>query len=224
LTLDETAALLSKEGVCEQAAFLDAATPQAVDQVLGTTLAASPANLDAAGFLFPDTYLLGQKDDPGRIVGLMAGEFKEKFYDPYWVPAARLKPWGSLLQVVTLASLVEKEARVEADRPLIAGVLLHRIQVGMRLQCDATVQFALGEHKARLTDQDLKVDSPYNTYLHNGLPPGPICNPGLPALRAALQPAATDYLFYVARRDGTHAYAKTFEEHKANIAAVRGGK
>jgi UPF0755 protein len=153
----------------------------------------------------------------------MLAEFKQKFYDPFWLPAVALKPWGNLLQVVTLGSLVEKEARVEAERPLIAGVLLHRLRTGMRLQCDATVQFALGEHKARLTDRDLKIDSPYNTYLHPGLPPGPICNPGLPSLQAALHPGTTDYLFYVAKRDGTHAFAKTFEEHKANITALRGG-
>jgi UPF0755 protein len=224
LTLEETAAKLEKEGVCPLPEFLGAATPEAVEQVLGTTLPAAPGvDLDAAGFLFPDTYLLGQNDDPQRLVGLMVGEFKQKFYDPYWQPAVAQKPWGNLLQVVTLASLVEKEARADSERALIAGVLVHRLRTGMRLQCDATVQFALGEHKARLTDEDLKTDSPYNTYLHNGLPPGPICDPGLPSLQAALHPVTTDYLFYVAKHDGTHLFAKSFEEHKANIAALRGG-
>jgi UPF0755 protein len=223
LTLEETAAVLGKAGICEAPAFLDAATPEAVDQALGTSLASRVPQIDAAGFLFPDTYLLGHNDDPARVIAMMLAEFKEKFYDPYWLPAVAQKPWGNILQVVTLASLVEKEARVDSDRPLIAGVLVHRIRTGMRLQCDATVQYALGRHKAHLTDQDLKADSPYNTYLHNGLPPGPICNPGLPSLQAALHPAATDYLFYVAKPEGTHIFTKTYPEHLAAKKSLHGG-
>ena len=222
MTKDEMAFLVEKEQVCDRPSFLGAATPEAVTQALGATLPAKAG--DAEGFLFPDTYLLGIGDDPDRIVGLMLARFKEQFYDPYWLPAAGAKPWGSLHQVATLASLVEKEARADAERPLIAGVLLGRLRKGMLLQCDATVQYALGEHKPRLTYEDLKVDSPYNTYKYKGLPPGPICSPGLPSLRAALRPQSTDYLFYVAKPDGTHVFTKTYPEHLAAIKALRGGQ
>ncbi len=216
----EMAPILEKEQICDSAAFLGASGQEAVEQVLGTKL---PDKAGVAeGFLFPDTYLLGIGDDPDRLVTQMVGRFKEQFFDPYWLPASRTKPWGNLFQVVTLASLVEKEAKHDSERPLIAGVLLGRLRKTMLLQCDATVQYALGAHKSRLTFEDLKVNSPYNTYLHKGLPPGPLCNPGLPSLRAALNPQATDYLFYVAKPDGTHAFSRTFEEHQAAIKSLRG--
>jgi len=105
---------------------------------------------------------------------------------------------------------------------VIAGGLVNRLAKGMRLQCDATVQYALGDHKARLTYADLKVNSPYNTYLHAGLPPGAICNPGLDCLEAALKPAKVPYLFYVARANGTHVFTNTYEQHLAAIKQVRG--
>jgi UPF0755 protein len=125
-------------------------------------------------------------------------------------------------QVITLASLVEREAKKPEERPLIAGVLLNRLRLGMPLQCDASVQYALGTHKARLSIEDTKVDSPYNTYQHKGLPPGPICNPGLACIKAVLNPAPTRYLYYVAKPDGSHVFSTTFEEHvraKKRIAA-----
>jgi UPF0755 protein len=222
MTLDDMATLLEKEKVCDRPSFLGAATPEAVGQVLGSAL--PPKAGDAEGFLFPDTYLLGVGDDPARIVGQMLAQFKQEFYDPFWLPAVAQKPWGSLYQVVTLASLVEKEARLNSERTLIAGVLLKRLRQDMPLQCDATVQYALGQHKARLTYEDLKIDSPYNTYKYKGLPPGPICSPGLPSLRAALYPQVGDYLFYVAKPDGSHVFSRTYEEHQAAIKALRGGQ
>jgi UPF0755 protein len=221
LTLQACANLLAKAEVCSVPDLYGAASTDAVDKLLGTRLPASAG--DAEGFLFPDTYFFATGDDPDRIVASMVGAFKQKFYDPDWVPASTQKPWGSLYQVVILASLVEKEAQADSERPLIAGVLLGRIRKGMRLQCDATVQYALLTHHERLTLADLKVPSPYNTYLHKGLPPGPICNPGLPSLQAALHPQATDYLFYVARPgQKTHVFTRTFEEHQAAIKALRG--
>ncbi len=219
--LDEISALLEKEQVCERPSFLGAASDQAVNQVLGVTLPAKAGT--AEGYLFPDTYFFAVGEDPVRVVQTMVSQFKIKFYDPIWLPAAARRPWGSLHQVVTLASLVEKEARADEERALIAGVLLKRLRQNMLLQCDATVQYALGQHKPRLTLEDLKVDSPYNTYKYPGLPPGPICCPGLPSLQAALYPQQTDYLFYVAKPDGTHVFSRTYEEHLAAKRALQGG-
>jgi UPF0755 protein len=148
-------------------------------------------------------------------------EFDRRVVKELWQKLPATQRWGSLHQAVTLASLVEEEARVDSERALIAGVLKNRLARGMRLQCDATVQYALGKHRARLSYKDVTVDSPYNTYKYAGLPPGPICNPGLPSLRAALKPAPSVYLFYVARADGRHIFSRTYEEHLAAKRAVQ---
>ncbi len=159
------------------------------------------------GYLFPSTYELPVGGEAEEAVGAMLSAFQTVFAEPY---AADIAKRGlSLHEIVTLASLVEREARKAEERALIAGVLQNRLDKGMRLQCDATVQYALGEHHTRLLYRDLKVDSPYNTYLHAGLPPGPICNPGLECLKAALYPAQTDKLFYVARADGSHVFTRS---------------
>jgi UPF0755 protein len=116
---------------------------------------------------------------------------------------------------------VEAEAKQDRERALIAGVLVNRLKKSMKLQCDATVQYALGQRKERLSYDDLKVDSPYNTYLHYGLPPGPINNPGRKSIAAARRPQASAYLFYVARPDGSHIFSRTYAEHLAAISALR---
>lgn len=172
------------------------------------------------GYLFPTTYDLPVGEKASFIVSEMVATFNEVFYKPNQAAIAGSKL--KLRDLVTLASLVEREARVPKERPVIAGVLMNRLNKGMRLQCDATVQYALGNHKARLTYADLKVDSPYNTYLHAGLPPGAICNPGLDCLMAALRPASVPYLFYVARPNGTHVFTETYAQHLAAIKQVRG--
>ena len=123
----------------------------------------------------------------------------------------------SVKEIVTVASLVEREARVESERPLIAGVIYNRVNANMLLQIDATVQYALGEQKERLLYKDLEIDSPYNTYKYPGLPPGPIASPGLSCIEAALNPEASNYLFYQTSKagDGTHYFCETYEEHVA---------
>ena len=173
------------------------------------------------GYLFPSTFTFDVGQKPELIVSEMAAALDGVFVKPNLAEIRRGKL--SVHELITLASLVEREARVGRERPLIAGVIVNRLAKGMRLQIDATVQYALGKHKARLLYKDLKVNSPYNTYLHAGLPPGPICNPGLECLMAALRPAKTDKLFYVARPDGTHVFSKTYEEHLQAIKRVRGG-
>jgi len=166
------------------------------------------------GYLFPDTYRLPRFLDEHAVIAA----FLERF-DDVVVPLWRREGGDrSLHEIVTMASMVEREARLGTERPLIAGVLTNRLRRGWRLEVDATVLYALGHHTPVVTYDDLKVNSPYNTYLHAGLPPGPIANPGLAAIQAALHPAQTDYLYYVARPDGSHAFSRTLTEH---LAAVR---
>jgi UPF0755 protein len=173
------------------------------------------------GYLFPDTYKVGRDANaPRTLVRMMLARFDEVVWRGLLGGQA---PGSSLHDVITLASLVEGEARLEAERALIAGVLSNRLKRGMMLQCDATVQYALGpgNHKGRLTYADLKIASPYNTYLHPGLPPGPINSPGRASIEAALHPADAPYLFYVARPDGSHIFSRTAAEHERAVTRVR---
>ncbi len=162
------------------------------------------------GQLFPDTYAFPRNTTPKEIIEQMQGQFAKQ------TKALRLTP-----EALIVASLIEREAETDEDRPKIAGVINNRLKKNMRLQIDATVQYALPQHKGRLLFADLKVNSPYNTYLHSGLPPGPICNPGLNSIKAALAPEKSDFLFYVQGEGKGHIFAKTFAEHRANIARIR---
>ncbi len=220
LTLSEVAVLSQKVLFADTEQFRAASTAQAVEESLQIRL---PSTITSAeGYLFPETYQFQVGIEPQRIVAQMIEEFRTRFVAPLWQATPPAQCWGSLHEVVTLASLIEEEAQVDKERPLIAGVLLNRLRAGMKLQCDATVQYALPERKGRLTHEDLKIQSPYNTYLHQGLPPGPICNPGLASLQAALKPATTGYMYYVARGDGTHIFSQTYGEHQAAIRRIRG--
>lgn len=182
----------------------------------------SPLPTDSLeGYLFPDTYKVGRDAKaPRTLVRMMLARFDEVVWRGLLGGQA---PGSSLHDVITLASLVEGEARLDAERALIAGVLSNRLKRGMMLQCDATVQYALGpgNHKERLTYADLTIASPYNTYLHPGLPPGPINSPGRTSIEAVLHPADVPYLFYVARPDGSHVFSRTAAEHERAVARVR---
>jgi len=168
------------------------------------------------GFLFPSTYLLALGASPQQVEGAMTSEF---FADLPHDAAARARQLHvSVLQAVTVASLVEREAKAETDRPLIAGVIYNRLRLNVPLEVDATIEYALPEHKRELSYADLKIDSPYNTYLYAGLPPTPIANPGRPSMEAALHPSKTDFLYYVYCGNGRHVFAKTLAEHQANVA------
>ena len=169
------------------------------------------------GYLFPDTYLLPRGIPEREVIRALLDRF-EQVVVPIWKTEGGGR---SLQEVITLASLVEREARLPQERALIAGVLVNRLHRGMRLEVDATVLYALGRHKSVVTYKDLEVNSPYNTYRHAGLPPGPIANPGLAAIRAALAPATTNYLYYVARPDGSHVFSRTYQEHLAAIRRYR---
>jgi UPF0755 protein len=172
-------------------------------------LGVNTSNLE--GYLFPNTYRLcwGMKEE--EIVKLMVNElFKVFTFDL----KARAEELGlSLNQVLTLASLIEEETGIPQERPLISAVFHRRLKRGMPLQCDPTVIYILSPLNHPLNKRDLKVKSPYNTYLHPGLPPGPICNPGLESIKATLWPAKTDYLYFVAQEDGSHIFSRTNREH-----------
>ena len=127
----------------------------------------------------------------------------------------------SIYELITLASMVEKEARFEEDRPMIAQVFFKRLQVGMPLQSDTTLQYLMNGPKEDVSIEDTKMESPYNTYQHQGLPPGPIASPGIAAIRAVLYPADTDYLYFVADRQGHNHYSRSYEEHLAEVERVR---
>lgn len=188
-----------------------------------------PPGASLEGFLFPDTYEWRVEEGAEALVTRMVGEFLRHF-DPErreLVARRGLSP----REAVTLASIVEREAVRPEERPLIAGVYYNRLALGMPLQADPTVQYALAEPrvpapagvlwKYDLTLADLEVPSPYNTYRRPGLPAGPICNPGLASLDAVVRPAATDALYFVARGDGSHAFARTLDEHLANVRRLR---
>ncbi|MHB1005966.1 MAG: endolytic transglycosylase MltG [Chloroflexota bacterium] len=183
-----------------------------------------PAGATLEGYLFPDTYALNTTLTGRDLITRMLDDFESRVSAAWQQRAPDLNL--SLHQAVTLASIVEREARVPAERPLIAGVYLNRLRNGMLLQADPTVQYAAapastrpagGYWKQDLTIADLALTSPYNTYRSQGLPPGPICSPGLASLRAAFNPTETDYLYFVAKGDGSHAFAKTLAEHDANV-------
>ncbi|MHB0999312.1 MAG: endolytic transglycosylase MltG [Armatimonadota bacterium] len=171
------------------------------------------------GYLFPDTYLLPTGGTESDIILTMLDCFNKKAYEPF---AADIQVSGmGFNDIITLASLIEREARVAEDRPLISAVLHNRLKQRMRLGVDATVLYALGRHKDRVLFKDLEIDSPYNTYRNYGLPPGPIASPGQDSIKAALHPADADYLYYVAKPDGSHIFSRSFEEHKQAIAEAR---
>lgn len=177
------------------------------------------------GYMFPDTYLLPKEATAAAVVQM----FKNNFYKrvtPEMIQDAQSRGL-SLQEVITLASMVEREGRTDADRPVIAGILIKRMNTpGWTLDIDATLQYALGYQsqektwwKKVLTNADKKIDSPYNTYMNGGLPPGPISNPGLASIRAVIYPQESDYWFYLHDPTGAVHYGKTLSEHESNIAA-----
>ena len=173
----------------------------------------------AEGFLFPDTYEINGEFDAARIIEMMAENFDRRLTKEM---RARAKEMDlSIYELVTLASLVEKEAYHEEDRPIIAQIFLKRLRVGMPLQADPTVQYLLDAPKEDLLYRDTEIESPYNTYQNVGLPPGPIASPGTASLMAVLHPADTNYLYFVADRNGNNYYATNYADHLALVDQVR---
>jgi len=189
------------------------------------------------GFLFPDTYLIARGSAPDAIITKMLDAFDLKVLKPHRaeIEAVIRKRFGlgpdlfdeGLRRIIILASLVEREAKIPRDRPLIAAVLWNRLAKRMRLEVDATVSYEPGvstENKPNISLRDLASNSPYNTYRNYGLPPTPICNPGIASVVAVLRPADRNYLFYVAKPDGSHLFSHTFAEHTRKKRAIKEGK
>jgi len=171
------------------------------------------------GYLFPDTYTFADRTNAREAVRTMVDRFEQE-WKPQWdslLPAMKLKRHD----IVTLASIVEGEVQRSEERPVVAAVYLNRLKVGMALQADPTILYALGRRPGRLLYSDLRVKSPYNTYLHPGLPPGPISSPGAASLEASVRPAKVPYRFFVAAPDGHHEFRRTYAEHLEAIRMVR---
>ncbi len=174
----------------------------------------------AEGYLFPQTYMFNRTTTEEEIIRRMVEEFDKVFTGAYYAQLDSLRLTRH--QAITLASIVEREAVVPRERPIIAGVFLGRLEKGMMLESCPTVEYALGYHKDHLDNNDLQVESPYNTYKYPGLPPGPIANPGQAAIQATLYPIRTAYVYFVARGDGTHIFSRTNDQHEAAKRSVRG--
>ncbi|MGI6037149.1 MAG: endolytic transglycosylase MltG [Limnochordia bacterium] len=210
LNLAEIAQVLADKGLVDPERFLELAQDERL--IYGDHPPVDKPVATLEGYLFPDTYrfVRGQREE--EIIKIMVNRFLEL------VPplVAENGVDMNLHEVMTLASIVEKEALYDSERPLIAGVFHNRLRIGMRLQADPTVRYVMEEQRNRVLYRDLEIDSPYNTYRYAGLPPGPIASPGLASIKAVINPADVDYMYFVAKGDGTHAFSRTFAEHVAN--------
>lgn len=212
LTIAEMAEVFEGRGFGAAAAFTKAAQDASLIRDL------DPAARDLEGYLFPETYVLPRRTPAAEVVAQMVAGFKKAFDADLRAAAAA----GGLTvrQAVTLASLVEKETASPEERPLVAAVYRNRMKIRMGMQADPTVIYALqkaGQYDGNLSKEDLRFDSPYNTYRHAGLPPGPIASAGRASLEASVKPAAVDYLYFVSRNNGTHVFAATLAEHNRNV-------
>jgi UPF0755 protein len=211
LTLEETARTLTEAGFGRFEAFAEAMSSP------GLILDLDPAAENLEGYLFPDTYNFARNTPEADIVRTLARTFRDRFQRQV-VPD--LAEGRGVRDLVILASIVEREAMLDAERPLIAAVFANRLQRGRRLDADPTIIYALkleGHWDGNLRRRHLSLDSPYNTYLHTGLPPSPICSPGLASLAAAANPADVGYFYFVSRNDGSHVFAETLAEHNRNV-------
>jgi UPF0755 protein len=208
LTVEQTAETLAEAGLVDATDFLREA---ATGDFSGYRFLEGAAG-GLEGYLYPETYDVYADATPRDFIERMLAHFDKLFTEECYSQAEARGL--SVNEVVTIASLIERETRVPEERALVASVIRNRLEKGMPLQIDATVQYALGEQKERLTYADLEIDSPYNTYKIPGLPPGPICSPRIECIEAALNPADTDYLYYVLRPelDGRHNFTKSYDE------------
>lgn len=212
LTAQETIELLARNGVGSLSELQD---------LLYRTDLISDLNPDARnleGYLFPETYRFGSRADSEAVVRAMVEQFRTRI-TRLTAQNPPSRGWD-IPRIITLASMIEKEVKKAEEAPLVASVYVNRLDRGMPLACDATIIYAMklaGIYRGRLGRADLVMASPYNSYLHTNLPPGPIANPGENSIRAALKPAVTDYYYYVSRNDGTHQFSKNFTHHQIAV-------
>ncbi len=212
LGLTEIAVLWEERGNGRAVDFVRAATNASLISDL------DPDARDLEGYLFPETYFLSAETDEAQLVGRMVQKFRT-FWTPERQEGARSFRM-TVREIVTLASLVEKETGTPSERPLVSAVFHNRLRLGIRLMCDPTVIYAVRLRKPYdgvINQSDLKLDSPYNTYLYPGLPPGPIANPGAQSIDAALNPAPADYLYFVSKNDGTHIFSRDYGSHQRAV-------
>jgi len=213
LTARETVALIARNGL---------GTENALVELLGRVDWVSdldPGATSLEGYLFPETYRFSRHTTPEEIVKSMVAQFRHA--SASLLAAHRPPPDWTIAQIVTLASMIEREAKNPDERRLVASVLMNRLRIKMPLACDPTIIYALklaGRYDGNLHKADLGLGSPYNTYLHQGLPPGPIANPGYDSLLAVLEPATSDFFYYVSRNDGTHYFSKDLQTHLHAVA------
>lgn len=218
ITFPEGRTLAEMAEIFEQRGFGTAEAFRAAAQNAALVADFDPDARDLEGYLFPSTYNLPRSADATTLVALMVQSFKTTFGED--LRAAAKAAGMTVREAVTMASLVEEEAQIADERPVISAVYHNRLGIGMGLQCDATVIYALqrlGQWDGNITRADLAIDSPYNTYRYRGLPPGPIANPGRASLEAAVRPADVPYIYYVSRNDGSHVFATTLDEHNRNV-------
>ncbi len=210
--LKQIAERLEDKGLCDAEDFLEETENGKFDYGFMDDMLTDEHRLE--GFLYPDSYQFFENVEVHQIIDKMLARFDEVYKKAKKGANEDIVSDYSQMEIVTVASLIEREARLDSERADVASVIYNRLDKNMKLQIDATVQYALGNVKERLYNSDLKVQSPYNTYLNEGLPPGPIASPGKASIKAALQPNETDYLFYVvsAKGDGSHNFAVTDSE------------
>jgi len=216
---EEIAEMLEERGMVNSEEFLGAVRGGEFEYDF---LSDRPEGISLEGYLFPDTHSIPPDFEAAQIIDMMLADFGRRFSLEMRQEAA--SRGMSIHEVLTIASLVEREARIPEERPLIASVYLNRLEAGWLLESDATAQYALGYQegagqwwKSPISLEEMtQIDSPYNTYLYPGLPPGPICNPGLASIQAVIDPAETNYMFLYHKGDGSHAFAETYEEHLEN--------
>jgi len=214
-TAEDIARLLATERLADAERFL--ALVQ--DQAVAARLNVRATRLE--GYLFPDTYRLTRGMNEEEIVRIMVGRFHQAVPRDFEEQAARLKM--ETHEVVTLASLIEKEVQLDVERPLVSAVFHNRLRQRMPLQSDPTAVYMVPRTQRRITASDLQRKTPYNTYLLPGLPPGPIANPGLASIQAALNPAPVNFLYFVAKNDGSHQFSRTLEQHQQAVRLYQGG-
>ncbi|MHC1758771.1 MAG: endolytic transglycosylase MltG [Negativicutes bacterium] len=215
-TVEQIASLLEEKGMARKERFLTLAQKYAP---FDKEPSRPEVKYRAEGFLYPDTYKISKGAGEEEILQTMAREFQRQF-----TPELQAKARASGLStydVIVLASLIEREVQLAKERPMVARVFLNRIKLGMPLQSCATIQYILGYAKEELTIADTQLPSPYNTYLHQGMPPGPVANPGLPSIQAALNPVEGDWLYFVVDgKTGGHRFSRTLAEHEAAIGQI----
>ena len=209
-TLEQAADKLASEGLVDKDIFMDELAHGDFDYKFMPALPDGPDRF--LGFLFPETYDIYKDATEKDIINRMLSQFDKVFLDEYYTRATEMGM--SVFDIITIAALIEGEAQVADEQPLVSSVIYNRLNINMQLQFCSTVQFALGEPKPRLSQSDLEIDSPYNTYIISGLPPGPISSPGAGAILAALYPADTDYIYFVLKPDGSgaHNFASNYSD------------